>query len=84
MTCLTAGSRASASVGRVVNPRGLEAQLLGGLTDAISTTPRAGLHIDKGLPLEGSYSQFHYARATGTRPRGFPVAFDVDFTPFPR
>lgn len=111
-------------VGRPVNPRGLEAQMLGGLTDAISTTLRAGLHIDKGLPLEGSYSQFHYARqqdsptdvrvhvmpasgepggagelgvpaavgaianayarATGIRPRRFPVNFDVDFTPFPR
>ncbi|MEW2398400.1 molybdopterin cofactor-binding domain-containing protein [Streptomyces sp. NPDC046862] len=114
----------AADVGRVINPRGLEAQLLGGLTDAISTTLRAGLHIDKGLPMEGSYSQFHYARqkdspkdvkifvvegagepggagelgvpaavgavanayarATGTRPRSFPVTFDVDFTPFPR
>lgn len=114
----------AADVGKVINPRGLEAQLLGGLTDAISTTLRAGLHIDEGLPLEGSYSQFHYARqkdspkdveifviegadepggagelgvpaavgavanayarATGTRPRSFPVNFDVDFTPFPR
>ncbi|MGG8408680.1 molybdopterin cofactor-binding domain-containing protein [Streptomyces sp. 12297] len=114
----------AADVGRPVNPRGLEAQLLGGLTDAISTTLRAGLHIDKGLPLEGSYSQFHYARqrdtptdvrifvmpatgepggagelgvpaavgaianayarATGTRPRSFPLDFDVDFTPYPR
>ncbi|MGW0704754.1 molybdopterin cofactor-binding domain-containing protein [Streptomyces sp. NPDC002643] len=114
----------AADVGRVINPRGLEAQLLGGLTDAISTTLRAGLHIDEGLPLEGSYSQFHYARqkdspkdvriyviegadepggagelgvpaavgaianayarATGTRPRSFPINFDVDFTPFPR
>ncbi|MFI9201551.1 molybdopterin cofactor-binding domain-containing protein [Streptomyces sp. NPDC053048] len=114
----------AADVGRPVNPRGLEAQLLGGLTDALSTTLSAGLHIDDGLPLEGSYSQFHYARqqdsppevrifvmpatgepggagelgvpaavgaianayarATGTRPRRFPVNFDVDFTPFPR
>ncbi|GAA1315844.1 xanthine dehydrogenase family protein molybdopterin-binding subunit [Pseudonocardia xinjiangensis] len=48
--------------GLPINPRGLKAQLLGGLTDAISVTLRAGLHIDKGLPLEGSYSQFHYAR----------------------
>ncbi|MEV6962331.1 molybdopterin cofactor-binding domain-containing protein [Streptomyces sp. NPDC051207] len=111
-------------VGRAVNPRGLEAQMLGGLTDAIATTLRAGLHIERGLPLEGSYSQFHYARqkdspldarvfvmpgtgepggagelgvpaavgavanayarATGTRPRRFPVRFDVDFEPFPR
>ena len=45
-----------------INPKGAEAQLLGGLSDAISTTLRAGLHWDKGLPLEGSYSQFHYAR----------------------
>jgi isoquinoline 1-oxidoreductase beta subunit len=114
----------AADVGRPINPRGLEAQLLGGLTDAISTTLTAGLHIDKGLPLEGSYSQFHYARqrnsppaveihimppngepggagelglpaavgaianayarATGTKPRSFPINFPVDFTPFPR
>ncbi|AHH98519.1 xanthine dehydrogenase family protein molybdopterin-binding subunit [Kutzneria albida] len=56
----------AADVGRPINPRGLQAQLLGGLTDAISTTLRAGLHIDKGLPLEGSYSQFHYARQKDT------------------
>ncbi|MFG2295911.1 molybdopterin cofactor-binding domain-containing protein [Streptomyces sp. NPDC048603] len=112
-------------VGLPVNPRGLEAQMAGGLVDAISTTLRAGLHIDKGLPVEGSYSQFHwarqqdtprevkvivmpatgdepggagelgvpaavgaianaYARATGTRPRSFPLDFDIDFTPYPR
>ncbi|WP_436500514.1 molybdopterin cofactor-binding domain-containing protein [Actinokineospora sp. HUAS TT18] len=114
----------AADYGRPINPRGLESQLLGGLTDAISTTLRAGLHIDKGLPLEGSYSQFHYARqkdsptdvkifimpangepggagelgvpaavgaianayarATGIKPRSFPINFPVDFEPFPR
>ncbi|MCW2571846.1 MAG: isoquinoline 1-oxidoreductase [Frankiales bacterium] len=109
--------------GLPINPRGLESQLLGGLTDAISTTLRAGLHIDKGLALEGSYSQFHYARqknaprevkihimppttgdpggagelglpaavgavanayarATGIKPRSFPIIFPIDFTPF--
>ncbi|MGH3519524.1 MAG: molybdopterin cofactor-binding domain-containing protein [Haloechinothrix sp.] len=112
-------------VGRPINPRGLQAQMISGLTDAIATVLRAGLHIDKGLPLEGSYSQFHYARqkdsprdvtvfvmapnreepggsgelgvpaaagavanayarATGTKPRSFPINFDVDFEPFPR
>ncbi|MGQ0840210.1 molybdopterin cofactor-binding domain-containing protein [Actinokineospora sp.] len=111
--------------GLPINPKGLEAQLLGGLTDAISTTLRAGLHIDRGLPLEGSYSHFHYARqkdsppevkifimppttgepggagelgvpaavgaianayarATGIKPRSFPINFPVDFEPFPR
>jgi len=112
-------------VGLPINPRGLQAQMISGLTDAISTVLRAGLHIDKGLPLEGSYSQFHYARqknsppevkvfvmpanrdkpggsgelgvpaaagaigcayarATGKKPRSFPINFDVDFEPFPR
>jgi isoquinoline 1-oxidoreductase beta subunit len=112
-----------ADYGLPINPRGLESQLLGGLTDAISTTLRAGLHIDKGLALEGSYSQFHYARqknaprevkihimpsttgdpggagelglpaavgavanayarATGIKPRSFPIIFPIDFTPF--
>ncbi|MEW2415416.1 molybdopterin cofactor-binding domain-containing protein [Streptomyces sp. NPDC046866] len=112
-------------VGLPVNPRGLEAQMIGGLTDAISTTLKAGLHLDRGLPLEGSYSQFHWARqrdtprdvrvfvlpasgeepggagelgvpaavgaianawarATGNKPRSFPLDFDVDFTPYPR
>ncbi len=115
----------AADVGRPINPKGLEAQLLGGLTDAISTVLKAGLHFEDGLPLEGSYSQFRYAtqadapldvqviilpanrdtpggagelgvaaavgavanayaRATGTRPRSFPIHFDVDFEPFPR
>lgn len=112
-----------ADYGLPINPRGAEAQLISGMTDAISTVFRAGLHMDKGLPLEGSYSQSHfsrqkdsplqvtvhvmpatgttpsgagelglpaavgaianaYARATGTKPRSFPLIFPVDFTPF--
>ena len=111
-------------VGLPINPRGLEAQLQGGLTDAIGTVLRAGLHLRDGGFLEGSYSQFHfprqadspprvdvhifpdttgepggagelgvpaavgavanaYARATGTKPRSFPIIFPIDFTPFP-
>lgn len=111
-------------VGRPINPRGLQAQMLGGLTDAISTTLSAGLHIEKGLPLESSFSNFRYARqrnsppkveihvmpangepggagelgvpaavgaianayarATGIKPRSFPINFPVDFEPLPR
>ncbi|MEU0314127.1 molybdopterin cofactor-binding domain-containing protein [Nocardioides sp. NPDC006273] len=113
-----------ADVGRPINPLGIEAQMISGLTDGISTTLRTGLHIKDGLPLEGSYSQSHfarqkdsprdvkvfvmppsreepggvgelpvpaavgaiacaYARATGTKPRHFPINFDIDFDPFP-
>ncbi|WP_445287056.1 molybdopterin cofactor-binding domain-containing protein [Variovorax atrisoli] len=111
-------------VGTPINPSGIEAQLQGGLCESIALVLSAGLHIQNGLPLEGSYSQYHfsrmknypkdvkiiimppsaeaigglgevglsassgaianaYARATGTRPRSFPLNFPVDFTPIP-
>ena len=111
-------------VGQPINPLGIEAQLQGGLAEAISLTLKAGLHIRDGLPLEGSYSQYHfarqkdfptdvrtiimpatdgppaglgevgmtaptgaianaYAKATGIRPRRFPINFPVDFDPIP-
>ena len=56
----------AANFGLPINPRGLEAQLLGGLSDAIATTLRAGLHLKDGLFLEGSYSQFHFPRLRDT------------------
>jgi isoquinoline 1-oxidoreductase beta subunit len=49
-------------VGRAINPLGLEAQMQGVLVDALSTTLRAGLHIDNGAVREGSFSDYHYAR----------------------
>ena len=111
-------------VGNPINPRGIEAQVEGGLAEAISLVLSSGLHIQDGLPLEGSYSQYHFgrqknyptqvqtiivpgngeaigglgevglsaasgaianawARATGGKPRNFPLIFPVDFTPYP-
>ncbi|WP_089106352.1 molybdopterin cofactor-binding domain-containing protein [Streptomyces hyaluromycini] len=52
----------AADVGTAVNPRGLEAQLMGTAVDGISTVLRAGLHIDRGAVREGSFADFHYAR----------------------
>jgi isoquinoline 1-oxidoreductase beta subunit len=66
----------AADYGLPINPRGLEAQLLGGLTDAVATTLRTGLHLEEGLFLEGSYSQFHY-------PRQRDVPTDVEIFVFP-
>ncbi|MCI2419455.1 molybdopterin-dependent oxidoreductase [Saccharopolyspora sp. K220] len=106
----------AADVGLPINPRGVQAQLSGGLMDAISTVLHAGIHIDGGAVREGSFSDFKwarqrhipvdlqvhvmpattgdpggagelgvplaaaavataYARATGTRPRRFPINF---------
>ncbi|MFI1725271.1 molybdopterin cofactor-binding domain-containing protein [Streptomyces sp. NPDC020489] len=66
----------AADVGTVVNPRGLEAQLMGTAIDGISTILRAGLHIDKGAVREGSYDDFRYARQ-----RHAPLRFEAHVLP---
>jgi isoquinoline 1-oxidoreductase beta subunit len=99
-----------------INPKGLEAQMLGGLSDGISTVLYAGNHLDNGAFREVSYTDFGwakqrhyppkvemyimprtteepggagettvaaaagavanaYARATGVKPRSFPINF---------
>lgn len=49
-------------VGTPINPSGIEAQMQGCLNEAIAIVLNAGLHIENGLPLEGSYSQYHFSR----------------------
>ncbi|MFJ3216303.1 molybdopterin cofactor-binding domain-containing protein [Kitasatospora sp. NPDC086801] len=58
----------AADVGRIINPRGLEAQLTGALIDGISVILQAGNHIDNGAVREGSYADFRYARQRHTPP----------------
>ncbi|MET8543990.1 molybdopterin cofactor-binding domain-containing protein [Kitasatospora sp. NPDC004799] len=57
-----------ADVGRVINPRGLEAQLTGALVDGISVILQAGNHLDNGAFREGSFADFRYARQRHTPP----------------
>jgi isoquinoline 1-oxidoreductase beta subunit len=59
-------------VGTVINPRGLEAQLMGAAMDGISTILHAGLHIDRGAVRESSFADFRYARQ-----RQSPLEFKV-------
>ncbi|MFC8515388.1 molybdopterin cofactor-binding domain-containing protein [Streptomyces sp. NPDC057257] len=66
----------AADVGTVVNPRGLEAQLMGAATDGISTVLTAGLHIDRGAVREGSYKDFQWARQ-----RNAPLHFEAHIMP---
>ncbi|MEB3368822.1 xanthine dehydrogenase family protein molybdopterin-binding subunit [Saccharopolyspora mangrovi] len=54
--------------GLPLNPKGIEAQMMGGLTDAISTVLQAGIHIDDGAVREGSYADFKWARQRNTPP----------------
>jgi len=55
-------------VGLAVNPRGLEAQMLGGIMDGIAQTLTSSLHMDHGLPLEGSWDNYFYTRQWNVPP----------------
>ena len=54
--------------GLPINPKGLEAQMLGCMNDGIGLALTESLHIDKGLPLEGSWDNFFYTRQWNTPP----------------
>ncbi len=111
--------------GNPINPSGIEQQCLGGICEAISLVLKTGLNYVNGLALEGSYSQYAfakmrdfpkdvqiivmpaapgvaasgmgevamsapsgaianaYARATGIKPRNFPLNAQPVFTPTP-
>ncbi|MFE1440544.1 molybdopterin cofactor-binding domain-containing protein [Streptomyces sp. NPDC058739] len=66
----------AADVGTAVNPRGLEAQLMGTAVDGISTVLQAGLHIDRGAVRESSFADFHWARQ-----RHAPLRFEAHIMP---
>ncbi|POX42747.1 isoquinoline 1-oxidoreductase [Streptomyces sp. Ru73] len=52
--------------GFAINPRGLEAQMMGGLNDAIALALTSSLHIKDGIPLEGSWDEYFYTRQWNT------------------
>jgi isoquinoline 1-oxidoreductase beta subunit len=49
-------------VGKPINPSGIDAQVQGALAESISIVLSSGLHVQAGLPLEGSFSQYHFSR----------------------
>jgi isoquinoline 1-oxidoreductase beta subunit len=53
-------------VGLPINPRGLEAQMIGCVSDGIGLALTESLHISGGLPLEGSWDDFFYTRQWNT------------------
>ncbi|NUP36993.1 MAG: xanthine dehydrogenase family protein molybdopterin-binding subunit, partial [Streptomyces sp.] len=54
--------------GLAVNPRGLEAQMMGGIMDGIAITLSSGLHLENGHFLEGSWDNYFYTRQWNTPP----------------
>ena len=110
--------------GKPINPSGIEQQCHGGIAEAISLVLKTGVNIVDGLPQEGSYNQYTfakmkdfpkdvqiiimpnvgeaasgmgevamtapssaianaYARATGIKPRNFPLNAQPVYTPTP-
>jgi isoquinoline 1-oxidoreductase beta subunit len=63
-------------VGLPINPRGLEAQLLGGLMDGIAIALTFSVHVRDGHALEGSWDDGFYTRQ-------WNVPFDVQLIVMP-
>ncbi|MYW63465.1 molybdopterin-dependent oxidoreductase [Streptomyces sp. SID8379] len=55
-------------VGLAVNPRGLEAQMMGCLMDGIAQTLTSSLHLRGGAFLEASWDNYFYTRQWNTPP----------------
>ncbi|MDQ1038852.1 isoquinoline 1-oxidoreductase beta subunit [Streptomyces sp. V3I8] len=55
-------------VGLAVNPRGLEAQMMGCLMDGIALTLTSSLHLRNGHFLEASWDNYFYTRQWNTPP----------------
>ncbi|GAA2333687.1 molybdopterin-dependent oxidoreductase [Streptomyces kunmingensis] len=58
----------SVDVGLAVNPRGLEAQMMGCLMDGIAQTLTSSLHLRDGYFLEASWDNYFYTRQWNTPP----------------
>lgn len=54
--------------GLPLNPRGIEAQMIGCLNDGIALVLTSSLHVKDGIPLEGSWDNYFYTRQWNTPP----------------
>ena len=55
-------------VGRPINPRGLEAQMQGGINDGIALALTSSMHLRDGHFLEASWDNYFYTRQWNTPP----------------
>ena len=55
-------------IGLVLNPRGVEAQMMGGINDAIAMTLTSSLHLTDGYFVEASWDNYFYTRQWNTPP----------------
>ncbi|MEV1292902.1 molybdopterin cofactor-binding domain-containing protein [Pseudonocardia sp. NPDC049635] len=70
-------------IGLVINPRGLEAQMMGGINDGIAMTLTSGLHLTDGHFVEASWDNYFYTRQWNTPPEMNIVIIDDSEAPEP-
>ena len=70
-------------VGLVINPRGLEAQMMGGINDGIAMTLTSSLHLDDGHFIEASWDNYFYTRQWNTPPEMNIVLIEDSEAPEP-
>jgi isoquinoline 1-oxidoreductase subunit beta len=58
--------------GLVINPRGVEAQMMGGINDAIANVLTSSLHLTDGYFVEASWDNYFYTRQWNT-----PIEMDI-------
>ncbi|GAA3239393.1 molybdopterin-dependent oxidoreductase [Pseudonocardia petroleophila] len=58
--------------GLAINPRGIEAQMMGGINDAIANILTASLHLTDGYFVEASWDNYFYTRQWNT-----PIEMDI-------
>ncbi|ALE85755.1 molybdopterin cofactor-binding domain-containing protein [Pseudonocardia sp. HH130629-09] len=54
--------------GLIINPRGYEAQMMGGINDGIAMTLTSGMHLEDGHFIEASWDNYFYTRQWNTPP----------------
>ncbi|QWC86793.1 molybdopterin-dependent oxidoreductase [Nocardioidaceae bacterium] len=64
--------------GQVVNPKGLEAQMMGGINDGIAMALTSSMHLRNGRFLEASWDNYFYTRQWNTPPRVDIHIIDTD------
>ncbi|MBN9792300.1 xanthine dehydrogenase family protein molybdopterin-binding subunit [Pseudonocardia sp. TMWB2A] len=69
--------------GLIINPRGYEAQMMGGINDGIAMTLTSGLHLDDGHFIEASWDNYFYTRQWNTPPEMNIVLIEDSESPEP-
>ncbi|MDN5893935.1 MAG: molybdopterin-dependent oxidoreductase, partial [Nocardioides sp.] len=65
-------------IGLAINPRGLEAQMQGGINDGIALALTSSLHLRDGHFMEGSWDNYFYTRQWNTPPEVNVIVMDND------